>query len=169
MSTRADFSAGEWLLLGDAPLAAAAAVALADPGAGEEETAALLEAWRAASDLFAGYPLLVELISDLDPQEREEREMARGGRPPRRPRAGTVLDEAQELCRQVVALLSQRASPEELAAYQQFVVGLTEAVAQAGHSGGLLGLGAAPITLEEHRALRAIRVALDYIPPEMQL
>lgn len=169
MSTRADFSAEEWLLLGDAPLAAAAAVALADPGGGEQETAALLDAWRAAEGEFAGYPLLVELIRDLDPQEREERETARGGRPPRRPRAASILDEAQELCRQAVGLLSGRAAHDELAAYQQFVVGVTEAVAHAGHSGGLLGLGAATVTLEEHRALRAIRVALDYTPPEMQL
>lgn len=169
MTTQADFSAQEWLLLGDAPLAAAAAVALADPGGGERETAALLEAWRAAEELFAACPLLVELIRDLDPQVREERETARGGHPPRRPRAASVLDEAQELCRQAVALLERRATPDERAAYQQFVVALAEAVAHAERSGGLLGLGGVTVTLEEQRALRAVRFALDYTPPEMQL
>lgn len=164
MITQADFTPEEWALLGDAPLAAATAVALAEEGGAKRETAALLDAWRAAAHVFVEYPLLQAIIRDLDPEERAAAEPPDAA-PPADPEAD-ILDEAQELCRAAIALLAEKVRPADVLAYQRFVLHVADAVAQADSNGGLPGLGVSP---DERRALRAIRIALDYTPPELTL
>ncbi len=164
MITQADFTPEEWALLGDAPLAAATAVALAEEGGASREMAALLDAWRAAADLFAEHPLLLAIIRDLHPEARANAEPPDAA-PPADPEAD-ILGEAQKLCRAAIALLAQKAGTADVLAYQRFVLHVADAVAQADSEGGLPGLGVSP---DERRALRAIRVALDYTPPELTL
>ncbi|GAB4190822.1 MAG: hypothetical protein OHK0022_03970 [Roseiflexaceae bacterium] len=164
MVTQPDFTPEEWVLLGDAPLAAATAVALAEEGGGRREAVALLDAWRDAEDLFVEYPLLRAIIHDLDPEARATAEPPEAA-PPANPE-DDILGEALDLCRAAVSLLAQKARPVDVQAYQRFVLHLADAVAHADNNGGLPGLGVSP---DERRTLRAIRLALDYTPPELTL
>jgi hypothetical protein len=153
-----------WELLRDAPLAAAAAVALADPGGARRETDALFRAWREGADLFPNSAVVQRIVQTFDPEQPADEADT-----PLPPTPEAVLDEALDLCRRAVALLAQTVPPPEADAYKDFVLHIARAVAEADQSGAVLGLGGVAVTLEERGALRAIRVALDYTPPELRL
>ncbi len=154
MTTRDDFSTQEWALLGNAPLAAAAAVALAEPGGGRREADAIIDAWRTAEGVFAGSRLLRDLMSDFDPEEPKV-----AAEPPA-VRSTTIEDEAVALCHRAMDLLAERTTNEECANYRAFVLHIATRVAEA-EGGGLFGLGGVAVTLNEQSTLRAIRIALD--------
>jgi hypothetical protein len=65
------FTRAEWDLLGDAPLAACAAIAFSEPGGGPREADAVLHGWREAADLFPDSVLIQMLLRVLDPETRE--------------------------------------------------------------------------------------------------
>ena len=68
MTAERDFTQEEWTLLGNASLAAAAAVALAEPRGGNRAADAIVGAWREAEEIFAGSNLLRALLVDFDPE-----------------------------------------------------------------------------------------------------
>jgi hypothetical protein len=163
-----DLTPEEWSLLADAPLAAAAAIALAEAGGARRETDALLQAWREGAALFPNSPLVQRLARDFDPQQRAQ---GGGGRPgealPPAPEAIQV--EAVGLCRRAIDVLARAVAAPEVEAYKGFVMSIAAAVAGAAQSGGIMGLGGVTVTMNERDALRAIRLALDYTPPELRL
>lgn len=67
-----------------------------------------------------------------------------------------VLDRA----RQAVALLGDRATDTDLAAYVHWLVTIAEDVVGAARTGGVLGLGGDWVTESEHRFVSELRVAL---------
>jgi hypothetical protein len=164
------FTPPEWALLADAPLAAATAVALAEPGGAQREADAILTAWRAAGALFSEHELIQTLIYDLDPEKRENRDSARTSQPTQdAPTPDSIQDEAVDLCARAVQLLEQKTEPETVDAYQRFVLHIATQVAGAARSGGLFGVGGVSVTVNEQAVLRAIRFALGYMPPELTL
>jgi tellurite resistance protein len=156
MSNRSHYSAAEWRLLADAPLAAAAAVALADAGGGEREAAAMITGWRAAAVAFADSELIRDLVATMDPQDRADHERPAAQRP-----AGpdAIRDEAVELCMQAVELLAQRTAPAEQEAYKAFVLQIAEQVAEAASESGPFNF-TNRISRDERSALREIAAAL---------
>jgi hypothetical protein len=157
----------EWALLADTPLAVAAAVALAEPGGAQRETAALLDAWRNGAELFPNSVVVQHLVRDYDPAEREPTDTSGARGLPPTPRR--VEAEAVELCRRTVQLLEQRVQSAELEAYQRFVLHIAARVAQADRDGGAFGVGGVAVSLDERSVLRAIRVALEYTPPGLRI
>lgn len=163
MAGEADFSPEEWALLGDAPLAAAAAVALASPGGGRREAGAMIAGWREAGARFGQHELVAQLAAGLDPEARAEA-------PARGEGAAygyeSILDEAVDLCSRAVAILAGRASPAELEGYCAFVIHVAERVAFANSEGGLFGPGgAAAMSAEERVVMGAVARALGYGQP----
>jgi hypothetical protein len=157
MTDKRAFSTDEWLLLGDAPLAAAAAVALAEPGGGRREAAAMLSGWREAARQVATSELLRAIAFELDPEERRQgAETGAGG--------GSIRDEARDLCIRADELLAQRATPTERYEYARFVMFIAERVARADGPGTLFGGGDEQISRAERAALREIAAALRYRP-----
>lgn len=154
MTLRQSFGEREWALLGDAPLAAAAAVALASPGGGRREADAMITGWREAGASVAASPLMRELVADLDPERRQ----GAGGEAAYA--YNSILDEAVDLCARAADLLRQRAVAEDLEAYRSFVVALCERVAMADGAGELLGVGGSAMSLEERATLGAVARAL---------
>jgi hypothetical protein len=156
MSFLQSFSEREWALLGDAPLAAAAAVAMASPGGGRREAEAMVAGWREAGAEFRDSPLMREVVADLDPERRQG---SGGG-------AGytyeSITDEAADLCARAAVLLQPRVPPEDFEAYRAFVIALAERVAQASNERGLLGLGGGAMSVEERATLGVIARALGY-------
>lgn len=164
MTGRADFERDEWLLLGDAPLAASAAVAVASPGGSEREAQALLHAWRTADALFPDSMLIQAIVHDLDPEDREQQEQAAQATTEPPSVFTNVLDEAIALCRRAVALLQSRATPQDLEDYRGFVLHIARQVAEATREGGVLGIGGEPVSRAERAALHEIELALGGDP-----
>lgn len=62
--------------------------------------------------------------------------------------------------RGAMALVGQRATPEEADAYRDFVVAIAEAVAGASKEGGFLGIGGKPVSDTEQTAIEELRALL---------
>jgi hypothetical protein len=161
MTTRQTFTSEEWDLLGNAPLAAGAAVSVAEPGGGIREAAALVGAWREGAALFPRSELIGAIVADLDPQDREAQERSTGlqARGPQ-PAFDQIVDEAIDLCDQAIDLLDRKATPQEIEDYRAFVMHVVLRVAKASAEGGLLGLSGDPVSRAERAVLREIAEAL---------
>lgn len=158
MSNRNTYSAAEWRLLADAPLAAAAAVALADVGGGEREAAAMITGWRAAAVQFADVELIRDLTATMDPEARAEREHSDDA-PQHDPEA--IRDEAVDLCMRAYDILAERTTSEEQTAYAAFVLQIAEQVANASSEGSIFSFGER-ISRAERSAIREIAAALRW-------
>jgi hypothetical protein len=161
MTVRNDFSREEWNLLGNAPLAAATAVAVAEPGGGRREAAALVSAWRDGARLFRDDELLLAIVEQLDPEDREAQERSAGLRSrDAQPTFDDIVDEAIDLCGRAVALLEHKATPQERADYQDFVMHIAKQVASAVGESGLMSRGGDRISRSERGVLHEIAEAL---------
>jgi hypothetical protein len=159
MINQTNFSHAEWDLLGNAPLAACAAIAFSEPGGGPREADAVLRGWREAADLFPDSTLIQTLVRALDPETRERPARAQSSD---EPTFDAVVDEALDLCRQAVVLLTARVALEDVEDYQRFVLHLARRVAGAAAEGGVFGLGGEPVSRAERAVLREIADALGY-------
>jgi hypothetical protein len=158
MTNQTSFSAAEWQLLGDVPLAACAAVAVAEPGSGgEREVEAVIAGWREAAQQWGTTELVGLIARYLDPQTRPVAQEAEQALPST---AEAVLDEVLGLCRQAAALLETKATPEETEGYKQFTLHMATNVAKAAREGGLLGLGGERVSPNERRTLQSLADAL---------
>lgn len=157
MTNQSAFSAQEWNLLGDAPLAACAAVALVEPGGAEREESAIFAGWREAGQLFPQSELLQQIARSLDPERRDQGAVDPGPLPS----PMGIRAEATQLCRQAMELLRARATPQEADDYRAFVLHLVNKVAAAASEGGFLGLGGQPVSQAEQSMIAAIELALE--------
>src|SRR5688572_18234232 len=108
MTDTTSFTRAEWALLADAPLAAGAAVALAEAGGGHREAAAMISGWREAAREYAASPLIAALAAQMDPEDRQQE-----GEPAADPPdLDAICDEAVDLCLRAVELLTARAPAE---------------------------------------------------------
>src|SRR5262245_28208744 len=117
MTEQTSFTSAEWTLLGDAALAACAAIALSEPGGGSREADAVVRGWREAAEMMADSPLIQTLVRNIDPKQGGQPTPARASG---QPTFDDVVDEALHLCRQAVAMLADRGTPEDLEDYQYF-------------------------------------------------
>jgi hypothetical protein len=152
MTTKADFTEDEWASLGRAPLVAGMAITLADPGgpieAIRESTAALQTVLEAAADSPHG-AFVQAVAADVAEQARARQNPLRGFRP-KGPRAGEeVLDEL----RAVNALLVEKATPEEVAAFRWWLREAAQRTAKAAKEGGFLGFRAVLVSEREQQML----------------
>lgn len=156
MSERTSYTREEWALLADAPLAAAAAVALAEDGGGYREAAAIVSGWRAAAREHADSPLIAALAAEMDPEERDQSGGVRSEGAPQ-PDFDQLCDEAVDLCMRAVDLLEERA-PAEADSYRAFVMHILGRV--AGASGG--PFGGERVSRFERSVMREIAAALRF-------
>lgn len=156
------FGKREWAALGDAPMAAAAAVALASAGGGRREASAMVRGWHEAAREFGQSPLIAALTARIDPEQRDEGGDSGYGPPPS---YDQLLDEALTLCEQAVALLAAT-SPEEIQDYRGFVLRICEGVAFANNEQGVFGAGRDAMSRDERGTLRLIARSLGYGRPE---
>ena len=166
MAEQGAFSPEEWAVLSDTPLAACAAVALADEGGGEREATALLMGWREAGRLFPKSALVQMLVQNADPQERALSEQP--GQAAGRSQRTTYEDiraEALSMCQRAVRLLERRASPQDLEDYRNFVLFLASRVARANSEARLLG-GGDRVSPIERAMLREIAAVLGEAPEQ---
>jgi hypothetical protein len=150
MAQKADFNAEEWSLVLEAPPVAGMIVIMSQRGGTLRESLSLGKAYAEAREAHDKSDLLDSIVADrpeTDPKKYGSMEELR--------------TQGLEKIRQAVALLEQKASPEEVADYKKFVVGLAERAAHAHKSGGFLGIGGEEVSEAEQKAMDEINAAVD--------
>jgi hypothetical protein len=157
MTSRDDFTDEEWERLGRAPLVTGLAISFADPGgpieALKESSAALrtvLEAAQGEEDKFG--PFVRAIASDVAAKAQRRENPLAGFKPDSRRAREDILDEL----RAVHALLQQKATPDELADFREWLRTAAQRAALAAREGGFLGIGSQRVSDREQEMLETV-------------
>jgi hypothetical protein len=140
MTEKAAFNAEEWSKLVEAPALAALRVIASDRGGTIRESLSLGRAYAEARR--DGSPLLQEIVTTaphVDPNELKDR--------------SALPQQAEAALREAIRILEEKATPDEVEAYRDFVLKVAETVARAHKEGGVLGVGGKEISESEQAAL----------------
>lgn len=143
MAEKADFSEQEWEAVLEAPTSAGLIVSTAQRGGSFRESFSLAKAYAEARTATGASGLMDEIAQSKPKVDRG--------------RQGSVEDLKEhhlDIIREAVSLLEAKASPEELADYRRFTLGLAERVAKAKEEGDQ------PISEAERAAIDEIAAAL---------
>lgn len=164
MTSKADFTDDQWQLLLDVPPAVGTAVMCAGrSGLGTiKESLAMARSILNARHGHDGVEL-IESLSDARTKHGEKSTIETLSSPYRGLPDREILADAVEKCREVEALLANKATQAERGAYVGWTIRVAEQVALAAKEGGFLGVGGERVSAEEMKALDAIREALGEI------
>jgi hypothetical protein len=159
VTTKADFTEEEWARLKRAPFIAGMAISLADPGgpieALKETSATLKTVLRTAES--GGRGELVDALAREAADEARHRKNPLGGFKPKGATAGAeIVDELREVNR----IVSTKATPEEAAAFREWLLEAAKQAADAAKEGGFLGFRAERVSEGEERMLEQLSGAL---------
>ena len=157
MTAQADFTEQEWTTVLQGPTSAGLHVIASDRGGSVRESFSMAKVYAEARQ-HAGQSELLDAIVAAKPQVDKER--AHSKEELSANQLGNVRD--------ATALVEQKATAEELAAYRAFVVGLAERVADA-RKEGFMGLSGERISDDEQTALDEVADALGIEPPSPDL
>ena len=144
MTGKADFTTEEWTVVLEAPPSAGLNVITAQRGGTFRETISMAKAYTEARQNHGASELLDDIVS-----AKPHVDHTRYSSPEELRQAGL------QRIRDAVALLQQKATPEELEEYRRFVVTLAEKVANAHREGGESAVSDA-----ERSAIEEIRQAV---------
>jgi hypothetical protein len=158
MTTKADFTEDEWATLVRSPMAAGAAITIADPGGPIEivkETSAVLKfATGTASEQRD------DLVGELAREMRamaEKRDNPMGDFKPRGSMAGQeILDEIAR----ANGIVTEKAAPEEAEAFRAWILECAQRAADAAKEGGFMGFHAERVSKGEKDMLARLGSAL---------
>ncbi len=162
MTKKSDFSQEEWTLLLDVPPAIGTAIMHAGrSGLGSmKEAMALASGILGAREGYDGNELIDSLVNArLKDGEKSEIETLNSPYVGQEP--DEILKDAVDKCREVVALLREKATAQETDDFIHWSVSVAERVANAAKEGGFLGIGGERVSEEEARAIAAVRKALE--------
>ena len=143
MTGSADFTPEEWDAVLEGPTSAGMIVATAERGGTFREAFAMAKAFAEARKEHGDSELLDEIVSEKPEMDRTK------SRSPEELKANGL-----ERIREAVALVEQKATPEELADYRRFTLTLANRVAGAKEEGDQ------PVSDSEAAAIEEIRAAL---------
>ena len=143
MTTKADFSPEEWELVLEGPTHAGLTVSAAERGGTFREAISMAKAYAEARKQAGESELLDEIVSAKPKVEKT-----------RHANFEELKRYALERIGQAVALLEQKATPEEVADYRGFVVAVAERTAGAKEE------GETPVSTAEQAAIDEIRSTL---------
>jgi hypothetical protein len=143
MTEKAAFNAEEWSKVVEAPALVALRVIGADRGGTIRESLSLGRAYaEARSDGSGLFGEIVSSAPEVDPSELKD--------------PGALPQRAESAVREALAVLEQKATPEEVDAYRDFLLKVAETVARAHKEGGFLGIGGKEVSESEQAALDEI-------------
>jgi hypothetical protein len=149
MTKKGDFNADEWTLVLEGPPTAGMIVITAQKGGTIRESISMAKAYREAREQFAGTELLDDILAakpELDPNRyRSPQELH---------------DQGYQRIRDALALLEQKATPDEVDPYKRFVLAVAERAAKAHKEGGFLGVGGEEVSENERAALDELATTL---------
>ena len=155
MTARSDFTDEEWDRLGRAPLVAAMAISLADPGgpieAVKESGAAVKTVLEAAQE--GGYGDFVHAVAqDVAEKGRHRQNPMAGFRPSGAHAREQILDELRAVNR----LLTEKTTPEETAQFREWLRSAAQRAATAAKEGGFMGFNAERVSEGEQQMLEQL-------------
>ncbi|HEY1276579.1 MAG TPA: hypothetical protein VGF25_16840 [Thermoleophilaceae bacterium] len=152
MTSKADFTDEEWARLERAPLVAGMAITFADPGGPievmKESLAAVKAVVEAAGSDDRG-ELVKAVAQSVDEKAKQRQNPAKGFKPKGALAGQEILDELRE----VNELVGQKATPEEAAAYRQWLLDAARRTADAAKEGGFMGFHAERVSEGEQKML----------------
>jgi hypothetical protein len=155
VASRADFTDEEWARLVRSPLLASFAISLSDPGGPieslKESSAALRTAIEAANEGEFG-SFVRSLANDLAAKAQRRESPLAGFAPDRR----HALDEILTELRAIHALVTDKASPEEIEDFREWIRTSSQQAALAAKEGGFLGIGAVRVSEREQQMLETL-------------
>jgi hypothetical protein len=149
MTGKADFTEEEWKTILEAPPSAGLVVILSDRGGSVRETFSMAKAYTEARKQHGESQLLDEIAA-----AKPETDRTRAGSPEE------LKQHNLDNVRQAVALLSTKATDEEVEEYRKFILGLAERVAEA-RKEGFMGLSGERVSDAERAAIGEIETALS--------
>lgn len=160
MTTKSDFSEEEWIRIVRAPFVAGLAISLADPGGPIETAKETMATLKAATNPASREQLVAELALDIQNQVQQKQNPLKGYRPSSE--EGTASGGEQVLIelKAVQAIVAARATPEETAAFGQWLLTSAQAAADAAKEGGFMGFGAEQVSQGEQEMLDRVRSAV---------
>jgi hypothetical protein len=161
VTTKNDFSEADWNRIVRAPFVAGLAISLADPGGPVETAKETMATLKTATNPASREQLVVELALDIQGQVQQKQNPLKGYRPSSE--EGTASGGEQVLIelREVLAIVAARATPEETAAFGQWLLASAQAAADAAKEGGFLGFGAEQVSKGEQEMLAKVRAAVS--------
>ncbi len=154
MTTKGDFPEDEWTQIVRAPFVAGLAISLADPGGPIEAAKETMATIKTATNPPSREQLLTEVALDVQAMTQQHRnplgeyKLTKGEQPGKQ-----VLEEL----RSVMAVVAARATPEETAAFGQWLLATAQAAAEAAKDGGFMGFGAKQVSEGEQSMLDQVR------------
>ena len=152
MTTKADFTEEEWARLERAPFIAGMAISLADPGGPIEavkESMAVIKTVSEAARSGTGTELVDEVAKSLAEKSKQRKNPIGDFRPKGALAGQAILDEL----RAVNELVTQKATPEEAAAFREWLREAAKRTADAAKEGGFMGFKAERVSAGEQQML----------------
>ena len=157
MTTKADFTEEEWTRVRRAPLVAGMAISLADPGGPIElakETSASL---KTATNPPSREQLLAEVALDIQSMAQQRQNPMTDFKPTQ---GSDPRQQILEELRAVSGIVSSKATAEEAAAFNNWILTSAQAAADAAKEGGFMGFGAEQVSQGEKDMLEQVRTAI---------
>ncbi len=153
MTKKADFNAEEWAKVVEGPVLAGLRLVTADKGGKIRESLAMGKVYTEARQRHGDDELLDALVSSPPALD------AGRVRSPEDVSAAVTAG-----LHDAIEILGQKATPEEVDAYRNFVMDVAEAAAKAHKEGGFIGIGGKEVSEREQAALNEIQAALGGTP-----
>jgi hypothetical protein len=160
VTTKNDFPEEEWTRIVRAPFVAGLAIALADPGGPIEAAKESMAMIKSATNPSSREQLIAEVALDIQAEAQHKRNPLKGYRPTS-PGTAPSGDQVLVELRAVQAIVAARATPEETAAFGQWMVDSAQAAANAAKEGGFMGFGAKQVSEGEQHMLDQVREAVS--------
>jgi hypothetical protein len=159
VATKADFTVEEWKQIERAPFMAGLAVVAASPSGPFgvlKEMFAVGKMLGEVKTQGSSNELIKALVADIEAGAKDlsAPEELKGKTPEQ------VKSVSIESCRQVAALIEQKASADEAQGFKQWLVSVSQRVAEAAKEGGFLGFGGTQVSEQEAATIKELSAAL---------
>jgi len=157
VTAKTDFTEEEWTRVVRAPLVAGMAISLADPGGPIEAAKESMATLKSATNPPSHEQLLAEVALEIQATVQQRHNPVSGFKPTAGTQPGEqVLEELQA----VQAIVAEKATAEEAAAFGQWLLAAAQAAANAAKEGGFLGFGAQLVSEREQDMLDRVRATV---------
>jgi hypothetical protein len=156
MTAKADYTEDEWAALRRSPLVAGLAVTFADPGGPIELTKETMAALRTLESPPGDHELLIAVSQDAMANSKELRHL----KDELGLKAATARQQIADELARVNGILGAKATPDEAAAFRQWLIQAAQEAAEAAKEGGFLGIGATRVSEGEQAMLDQLRQIL---------
>ena len=160
MTTHADFTEEEWVRLERSPIVAAMAITLADPGGPIEAVKESMAAIRTVTEAAQSdkQPELVrEVAKSFSEKARARQNPLKEFRPKGAMAGQMILDELSAANKMV----TQKATPEEAAAFREWLLASAKNASEAAKEGGFMGFKAELVSEGEKEMLDKLAEVLS--------